>query len=123
MNILPLIQLDTPSAPFSPIQVNSPTSSSAPQTSPPPTASPRVNYRQPKSNRLELKNIAALNSVAFDRDDTFVASKKLSESAPPPTPATLFTLFGDAIQCCHEFHVFDARFPLVFGVLVSIKIG
>ena len=56
---------------------------------------PKINYRQPKSNRLEVKNLAPLHSVAFDRDDTFVASKKLSESAPPPTPASIFTLFGN----------------------------
>ena len=32
--------------------------------------------------------------MSFSSDDTFVASKKLSESAPPPTPQTLFPLFG-----------------------------
>lgn len=42
-----------------------------------------------------MKNIAPLNTVSFNRGDTFVASKKLSESAPPATPATLFPLFGN----------------------------
>ena len=85
--------MDVPSgAPFTQIGAVPPRPRTAPATSP--TASPTASNRQPKSNRLELKNIQPFGSVSFNSDDTFVASKKLSESAPPPTPQTLFPLLG-----------------------------